>query len=99
VLLSSEAASFGQPGSSSSGLAEDSGAPCAYYHCLGVTEDGGDSVTTGTLNVHEVAVWMLHEPFQLVPPLLFMLLGMQQILCEGHCDFSERSFIIRFEEK
>ena len=34
---------------------------------------------------------MLHEPLQLVLPLLLVMLGVQQVLGEGHRDFSERA--------
>ena len=39
-------------------------------------EDGGDPVAAGALDVHEVGVWVLHQPLQLVPPLL--ILGQRQ---------------------
>ena len=34
---------------------------------------------------------MLHQPLQLVLPLLLVVLGVQQVLGEGHRDFSERA--------
>jgi len=61
VLLPPEAASFGEPGAASSGLAEDSGTPGADHDSLCVTEDSGDPVTAGTLDVHEVAIGVLYQ--------------------------------------
>ena len=39
-------------------------------------EDGGDPVAAGALDVHEVGVGVLHQPLQLVAPLL--VLGQRQ---------------------
>ena len=36
-------------------------------------------------------ILLVFSPFQLVPPLLLCLLGMQEVLSEGHGDFSERT--------
>ena len=72
MLLPPEAAALREPGSAPSGLTEDSGATGAHHHSLGVTEDGGDLVTAGALDVHEVAVRVLHEALQLVLALLVL---------------------------
>jgi len=84
VLLPPEAASFGEPGAASSGLAEDSGTPGADHDSLCVTEDSGDPVTAGTLDVHEVAIGVLDQPLQLVLSLLLSREGVQQILSKRH---------------
>ena len=100
MLLPPEAASFGEPGAASSGLAEDSGTPGADHDSLCVTEDSGDPnddtvttemiketispVTAGTLDVHEVAIGVLDQPLQLVLSLLLSREGVQQILSKRH---------------
>jgi hypothetical protein len=52
-LLSSERATLGQTGLSTSGLAEDGRATGADDDCLGVGVDGGDGEATGALDIHE----------------------------------------------
>ena len=47
---------------------------------LGVGEDGGDPVAAGALDVHEVGVGVLHQPLQLVPPLLVLGQRQQEVL-------------------
>jgi len=49
VLLPSETATLSQPGSASSGLAEDGGAAGADNNGLGVAENRGDPVTVSVL--------------------------------------------------
>ena len=63
---------FCEPGPPSRGLAQDGAAADAEHDRLRVTEDGGDLVTAGALDVHEVAVRVLHEALQLVLALLVL---------------------------
>ena len=42
-----------------------------------MTEDGRDLVTAGALDIHEVAIRVLHEALQLVLALLVLGTGMQ----------------------
>ena len=46
-------------------------------------------VAAGALDVHEVRVEMLDKPLQLVPSLLLVVEGVEQILGQRHLDFSE----------
>ena len=73
---------FCEPGPSPRGLAQDGAAADAEHDRLRVTEDGGDLVTAGALDVHEVAVGVLHEALQLVLALLVLGAGMQEVFCE-----------------
>jgi len=59
VLLPSEAAAFGQPGSASSRLAQNCGASGTNNYSLGMAEHSCDPVATRALHIHEVAVRML----------------------------------------
>jgi len=68
VLLPPEAAALSQPGSATSWLTQDSGASGTDNHGLGMAEHGGDPVTSWTLNIHKVAVWVLDQTLQLVLP-------------------------------
>jgi len=89
VLLPPETAALSKPGSAPGWLAEDSGAAGTHDHSLSVTEHRGDPVTAGTLDVHEVAVGVLDQPFQLVLPLFLGREGVQQILSKRHLYSSE----------
>jgi len=84
VLLPAEGASFGQPSSSSGGLAEDSGATSAHNNRLSVAEYGCDLVAPGALHIHEVGVGVLDQALQLMFPLFLMGLGVEQISGERH---------------
>ena len=44
-------------------------------------------VAAGALDVHEVAVGVLNKALELVPPLLLVREGVQQVLSERHRDF------------
>ena len=68
---------FCEPGPSPRGLAKNGAAADAEHHRLRVTEDGRDLVAAGALDVHEVAVRVLHEALQLVLALLVLGAGMQ----------------------
>ena len=46
-------------------------------------------VAAGALDVHEVGVGMLDKPLQLVPSLLLVVGGVEQILGQRHLDSSE----------
>ena len=46
-------------------------------------------VVAGALDVHEIRVGMLDKPLQLVPSLLLVVVGLEQILGQRHLDFSE----------
>jgi len=87
VLLPSETATLSQPGSASSGLAEDGGAAGADNNGLGVAENRGDPVAARALDIHEVTVGMLYKPLQLVLPLLFCRSGVKQIFSQRHFVF------------
>jgi hypothetical protein len=85
MLLSAERATFRQPGPAASGLAQDGGAASAHHHSLGVAEHCRDPVAAGALHVHEIGVGVLDQTLQLVLPLFFNGLRVQQILRERHC--------------
>merc|ERR1719474_1818485 len=88
VLLPPEAAALSKPCPASSGLAENCGTPGTHNHCLGAAEHSGGPVAAGALDVHEVRVGMLDKPLQLVPSLLLVVEGVEQILGQRHLDFS-----------
>ena len=72
------------PGSATSWLTQDSGASGTDNHGLGMAENGGDPVTSWTLNIHKVAVWVLDQTLQLVLPLFLSWLRLQQVSCKRH---------------
>jgi hypothetical protein len=80
VLLSTEGTSFSQPSSPSSGLTKYCGTTSTNNNCLGMTEHCSNLITAGTLDIHKIRIWMLHQSFQLVLPPRLMGLGVQQIL-------------------
>ncbi len=67
---------------SAGGLAEHGGASDAEDDRLGVAEDGGDLVASRALDVHEVRVGVLHQPLELVLPLLLLGARVQKVLRE-----------------
>ena len=73
---------FCEPGATTGGLTEHSRTADAENNSLGMTENCGDLVTSGALNIHEVRIGVLHKPLQLVFPLFFFRPGVKQILGE-----------------
>ncbi|KAF6209678.1 hypothetical protein GE061_015427 [Apolygus lucorum] len=71
MLLFPKRTSFGEPGASACGLAEDGRAACADDDALGVGEHCRDLVTARALDIHEVGVRVLDQALQLVLALLF----------------------------
>ena len=51
-----------------------------------MAENGGDLVTSWTLDVHEEGVWVLDKPLQLALANLLLGQGVQQVLGQRHLD-------------
>lgn len=83
-LFLSEGAACCQSAFPPSWPTEDYRAACAGHHCLGMAEDGGDPVTPHAFNIHEVRVWILHQPLLLMLPPLLCKTWVHQILSQRH---------------
>lgn len=92
TLLATERAVLRQTNLAASWLAKNGAAGRADDDSLSMREDGGDVNAARALDVHEEAVGGLHEPLELVLPLLDGGVGMQQVVlkecvgmnCNGH---------------
>ena len=72
MLLTPETASFCESGFAPCRCAQDGRAPFARYCALSVREDGRNSVTSWTLDIHKIAIRVLDQPLLFVGPLLVL---------------------------
>lgn len=72
-------ATFGESGSSSSGLAEHNVAVSAQDYSLCMAENCGDLEAAGALDVHKKGIRTLHEPLKLVSSEFELRSRIQQI--------------------
>ena len=79
VPLPPERATFSEPGTTTSRLAQHSLAVPAHHNCLRVTEHSGYVEAPLALDIHKERVGGLHEPLELVLPLLKLSWWMEQI--------------------
>lgn len=84
MLFTTETASLGQPCLSTCSGTEDCEATFAGDGTLRVGKDCGNYVATRALNIHEITVGVLHQPFQFMGTTLLLSRGVQQINCERH---------------
>lgn len=71
MLLLPETAPVSETSFASGGRAENGATALAWDHGLSMAENGGDLQTSGTLDVHEVAVWVLDQTLELASASLF----------------------------
>lgn len=77
VLLTSERTALCKSGFAPRGCAQDGAASAARNSCLSVTENRGDGIATGALDIHEITIRVLHQTFQLVSTTLLLRRRMQ----------------------